>query len=83
MNHKLNLHKVLKMSYDNNDAHQQKMKKNGYQFDSMLSNNQEKVYYNPTANKLLVSVAGTNKYSPKDIITDVYLAAGKLKDTTR
>ena len=83
MNHKLNLHKVLKLSYDNNNNHQQKMKKNGYQFDSMLSNNQEKVYYNPTANKLLVSVAGTNKYNPKDIITDVYLGAGKLQNTSR
>ena len=27
MNHKLNLHKVLKLSYDNNNNHQQKMKK--------------------------------------------------------
>ena len=26
-NHKLNLHKVLKLSYDNNNNHQQKMKK--------------------------------------------------------
>ena len=83
MNHKLNLHKVLKLSYDNNNNHQQKMKKNGYQFDSMLSNKNEKVYYNPTANKLLVSVAGTDKFSPKDLITDAYLAAGKLQNTTR
>jgi hypothetical protein len=83
MNHKLNLHKVLKLSYDNNDAHQQKMKKNGYQFDSMLSNKNEKVYYNPIANKLLVSVGGTDKFNPKDIITDVYLAAGKLQNTSR
>jgi len=83
MNHKLNLHKVLKLSYDNNNNHQQKMKKNGYQFDSMLSNKTEKVYYNPTANKLLVSVAGTDKFSPKDLITDVYLGLGKLQDTSR
>ena len=83
MNHKLNLHKVLKLSYDNNNNHQQKMKKNGYQFDSMLSNKNEKVYYNPTANKLLVSVAGTDKFSPKDLITDVYLGLGKLQNTTR
>ena len=82
-NHKFNLHKVLKLSYDNNNNHQQKMKKNGYQFDSMLSNKNEKVYYNPTDNKLLVSVAGTDKFSPKDIITDAYLAAGKLQNTTR
>jgi len=83
MNHKLNLHKVLKLSYDNNNNHQQKMKKNGYQFDSMLSNNQEKVYYNPIANKVLVTVAGTDKFNPKDIITDAYLAAGKLQNTSR
>ena len=43
----------------------------------------EKVYYNPTDNKLLVSVAGTDKFSHKDIITDAYLAAAKLQNTTR
>ena len=57
--------------------------KKGYQFDSMLSNKNEKVYYNPTDNKLLVSVAGTDKFSPKDIITDAYLASGKLQNTSR
>jgi hypothetical protein len=82
-NHKLNLHRVLKLSYDNNNNHQQKMKKNGYQFDSMLSTKNEKVYFNPTANKLLVSVAGTDKFSPNDLITDVYLAAGSLQNTSR
>ena len=33
--------------------------------------------------KLLVSVAGTDKFSPRDIITDVYLGLGKLQDTSR
>ena len=79
----LKLHKVLKLSYDNNEKHQQKMKKNGYAYDSMLSNKNEKVYYNPTQKKLLVSVAGTDKFSPKDLITDVYLGLGKLQDTSR
>ena len=83
MNRRLKLHKVLKLSYDNNEQHQQKMKKNGYAYDSMLSNKNEKVYYNPTQNKLLVSVAGTDKFSPQDIITDVYLGLGKLQDTSR
>ena len=83
MNRRLKLHKVLKLSYDNNEQHQQKMKKNGYAYDSMLSSKNEKVYYNPNQNKLLVSVAGTDKFSPRDIITDVYLAAGKLQDTSR
>ena len=49
----------------------------------MLSNKNEKVYYNQNDNKLLVSVPGTDKFSPKDIITDAYLAAGKLQNTTR
>ena len=49
----------------------------------MLSNKNEKVYYNPTGNKLLVSVAGTDKFSPKDLITDAYLAAGKSQNTSR
>ena len=62
MNRRLKLHKVLKLSYDNNEQHQQNMKKNGYAYDSMLSNKNEKVYYNPTQNKLLVSVAGTDKF---------------------
>ena len=83
MNRRLKLHKVLKLSYDNNEQHQQNMKKNGYAYDSMLSNKNEKVYYNPTQNKLLVSVAGTDKFSPQDIITDVYLGLGKLQDTSR
>ena len=83
MNRRLKLHKVLKLSYDNNEQHQQNMKKNGYAYDSMLSNKNEKVYYNPTQNKLLVSVAVTDKFSPQDIITDVYLGLGKLQDTSR
>ena len=83
MNRRLKLHKVLKLSYDNNEQHQQNMKKNGYAYDSMLSSKNEKVYYNPTQNKLLVSVAGTDKFSPQDIITDVYLGLGKLQDTSR
>ena len=54
MQKKLKLSKVLKLSYDNNINHQQKMKKNGYAYDSMLSNKNEHVYYNPKNNKLLI-----------------------------
>ena len=81
MNNPLNLKKVLKLSYDDNINNQQSIKKNGYNFDSKLSNKNEKVYYNPNQNKLLVSVAGTHNF--KDVLTDAYLGAGKLKDTTR
>ena len=81
MNNPLNLKKVLKLSYDDNINNQQSIKKNGYNFDSKLSNKNEKVYYNPNQNKLLVSVAGTHNF--KDVLTDAYLGADKLKDTTR
>ena len=65
MNNPLNLKKVLKLSYDDNINNQQSIKKNGYNFDSKLSNKNEKVYYNPNQNKLLVSVAGTHNF--KDV----------------
>jgi hypothetical protein len=57
------------------------LKKNGYNYDSMLSNHNQQVYFNPNTNKLIVNVAGTHNLS--DWGTDAYLAAGKLKNTNR
>jgi hypothetical protein len=47
----------------------------------MLSNHNQKVYYNPTERKLLYNVSGTHNIS--DIGTDIYLALGGLKNTNR
>lgn len=71
------LHDVLKNSYAKNKAKSMK----GYNLDESLSNHNQQVYYNPTKKSLLYSIAGTHNLS--DVGTDVYLAAGHLKDTNR
>ena len=73
----LDLHDVLKNSYSN--KHRENM--NGYKLDKELSNHNQQVYYNPDHKKLVVSVAGTHKL--RDWGTDIFLGAGKLKDTNR
>ena len=46
-----------------------------------MSNHNQQVYYDKKKEKLLVSVAGIHNLS--DVCTDLYLAAGHLKDTIR
>jgi fermentation-respiration switch protein FrsA (DUF1100 family) len=55
--------------------------KYGYQRDDDLSNHNQQVYYNPIQHKILYDIAGTHNLS--DVGTDLYLAAGHLKDTNR
>jgi len=74
----LNLHKVIKNSYKNKP---EALKKFGYDYDKDLSNDNEQVYFNKQNKKLLYSVAGTHNL--KDVGTDLYLAAGGLKNTNR
>ena len=77
----LDLHEILKNSYADRNKQQKALKKYGYNYDSMLSNRDNQVYYNPKDNKLLHSISGTHNIS--DIGTDIYLGLGKLKDTDR
>jgi len=77
----LDLYDVLKNSYASQNKQKEAFKKDGYLYDQKLSNHNEQVYYNPNNKKLLMSVAGTHNIS--DIGTDIYLAAGHLKDTNR
>jgi len=78
-----NLHKVLKRSYASKDKQKKGFhnKDEDYDYDEGLSNDNQQVYYDKKKKKLLVSVAGTHNLS--DIGTDLYLAAGHLKDTNR
>jgi hypothetical protein len=78
---KPSLHEVLKLSYADREKQQQGLKNYGYNYDSRFSNDNHQAYYNPKKQKLLFSVTGTHNL--KDVGTDAYLAAGKLKDTTR
>lgn len=76
----IDLYDALKSSYGDKKS-KEKLSNAGYNYDSILSNHNQQVYYNPKENKLLYNVAGTHNL--KDWGTDVYLAMGKLKDTNR
>ena len=77
------LHNVLKRSYAKKDEQKKGFHEDGddYDYDEGLSNHNQQVYYDKKKKKLLVSVAGTHNLS--DVGTDLYLAAGHLKDTNR
>jgi hypothetical protein len=79
----LNLYSVLKNSYSTRDKQKKAFANQGYVYDGDLSTNEHQVYFNPKDKKLLYTVKGTNPFSLKDIGTDIYLAAGHLKDTDR
>lgn len=76
----VDLYDALKSSYGDKKS-KEKLANAGYKYDSMLSNHNEQVWYNPNEKKLLYNVAGTHNLS--DVGTDLYLAFGKLKDTNR
>lgn len=80
----LPLQKALDISYQSNlEKSSKELKPFGYELNPSLSNTENKVYYNPYSNKVVMSVAGTNPLSPRDIGTDLYLAFGALKQTQR
>lgn len=78
---RLTLYDTLKNSYASRDKQKGAFKDKNYVYDSDLSNHNEQVYYNPKEKKLLYSIAGTHNIG--DLGTDLYLAAGHLKDTNR
>ena len=68
-------------SYDDKEKQMNGLKKNGYNYDSRLSNDNHQVYYNPNEQKMIFSVTGTHK--PSDWITNAFLGLGKIKETSR
>lgn len=81
MANRLNLHSVLRNSYQPKSKQKKAFVNEGYVYDSDLSNGNNQVYFNPKDKKLLLSVAGTHNL--RDVGTDIYLLGGKLKDTNR
>jgi hypothetical protein len=76
----------LNASYASVEKAQQKLQPYGYQVDTGLSTRENKVFYNPSQNKMVFSVAGTNPLSARDIGTDAYLSflgSAGLKQTNR
>ena len=74
------LYDAIKSSYGNKKS-KNKILAEGYIKDKKLSSDNQKVFYNPENKKLLVNVAGTHNL--KDFGTDVQLALGNLKNTSR
>ena len=77
----MELHTILKASYSKGNDQKNMLSKYGYQYDDKLSNHNQQIYYNPSENRLLNTVAGTHNFN--DVGTDIYLGLGKLKDTNR
>ena len=74
----LNLHDVLYNSYENDPN---RLTSTGFNYDKELSDHNQQVYYNPSKQKLLYSIAGTQ--SGNDVGTDLLMGLGLLKNTKR
>jgi hypothetical protein len=76
------LYDALKTSYGNKQS-RDKIKNEGYVYDSMLSNKNNQVWINKNDKKIIQTIKGTNPLSLRDIGTDIYLGLGKLEQTNR
>jgi len=79
-NKKVSLYDALYASYNLKEG-KKLMKRQGYYLDKKLSNDNERIFYNPKQNKLLFTIAGTHNYN--DWLTDAKLMAGNLKNSNR
>ena len=78
---KIKFHDILQSSYGVK-KYDDVLKRAGYNYDSMLSNHNQQVWFHPKKQKLLFNVAGS--HNTKDfLITDTALALGRLKSTSR
>ena len=78
----LTLKKALQSTYKSKEKSEMDLKEHGYNFDKELSNINDRVYYNPKDDKLLVSYRGTHNWL-NDISTDLAVLTGNLKNTDR
>ena len=80
----MTLYKALKIGYIRDEDKQQKiLKKFGYALDKSLTTREHMTAFDPVSQKLLFVPIGTQPSSAKDIWTDVNLAVGNLKNTSR
>lgn len=77
---KATLHDAIKASYGKNDGIEA-LSKAGYVKDTVLSNHNQSIFYNPRTNQMLYDIAGT--HNTRDMLTDLHLAFGNLKSTDR
>jgi hypothetical protein len=72
----INLATALKSTYKTKNESEKTMNNFGYDFDRSLSNQSDRVYYNPYDNKLLITYRGT-KNLINDIPADLSILTGQ------
>ena len=82
---KLKFYKALKIGYTRDlQKQRQALKKYGYVIDNELTDPRERVVaYNPFDKKLLFINNGTDPKNQKDLLTDLVLSTGGIKQTAR
>lgn len=78
----LTLKKAIQSTYKSKKKSADELKENGYIYDSELSNINDRVYYHPQQDKVLVSYRGTHNLL-RDIPTDLAILTGTLHKTKR
>jgi len=77
----IDLQQAFKNSYAKQEDQERFGAQEGYVYDKDLSSHNQQVYYNPSQQHLLFSVAGTHNVS--DVGTDLKLLASGVKSTQR
>jgi hypothetical protein len=72
----INLGSALKSTYKSKDESEKVMNNSGYTFDKSLSNQSDRVYYNPYDNKLLITYRGTTNLI-NDLPADLSILTGQ------
>jgi uncharacterized surface protein with fasciclin (FAS1) repeats len=82
---RLKLYTALKIGYLRDENKQAKaLSKFGYMLDRRISDGRQSlVAYNPTKNEVLFVSNGTDPMNQKDLLTDLVLATGAIKQTAR
>jgi hypothetical protein len=72
----INLSTALKSTYQTKNESEQIMNNSGYTFDKQLSNQTDRVYFNPYDNKVLITYRGTTNLI-NDIPADLSILTGQ------
>lgn len=78
----LNFKQLLDLSYKTKKEGDQYYKLHNYNLDRRLSTNSDRIYYNPTNKKVLMSFRGT-KNLINDLPTDLSILTGNIKESDR
>jgi hypothetical protein len=75
------LYDVVQSSFKDANQQRSNLEKHGYKRDDEISNHNRQVYFNPEKNDLIYNITGSHNL--KDLGTNLYLAAGHIKNTNR